>query len=578
MTIDFGNTIDEDINRYIIGLFEKILKQPVEGVTESIPAYSSITVFYDTYALHKKVNGNTSVCEWMKERLERFLSEAPQLQNGTSWVVRIPVCYKDEFAINKSSIMEQTKLPFHEIVGAHTAKTYRVYMLGFLPGFAYMGKVDENIAVSRRQFPGPVPAGSVGIAGQQTGIYPLNSPGGWQVIGRTPIKLFKTYQSASPDEIPKDEISLLHPGDTVEFYSISKQEFADLEKREEEFEKNAALYRQKYNEEKPGLKIIRSGILDSVQDLGRYNYQYLGINPSGVTDRFAAQVVNMLVGNDADDAVIEMHFPSSIILFEQEAMIAIGGADFTATINGEEAPAWQPIMVSRNSLIEFKYWKGGARCYMAVREKLHVLPWLNSQSTNLKAVCGGFNGRSFQKDDVIPFRNKHIYKIYLLGKDHLVLPWKADIDWDTPHREKIAVLPGNEWDWLTEESQETFLNHHFAVDPSADRMGYRLQGSLSSKENKELVSSAVNFGTIQLLPNGELIVLMSDHQTTGGYPRIAHVISADLSKLAQTKPGDELTFEFVSQKQAEDLLIKQKHHLLQLQNACTFRLQEFLNK
>jgi antagonist of KipI len=325
------------------------------------------------------------------------------------------------------------------------------------------------------------------------------------------------------------------------------------------------------------LRIIKAGILDTIQDQGRYGSQHLGVNPGGAMDRFAAQAVNMLMGNKIDEPVIEIHFPASVFLFEHETMISIGGADFSATINGEDIPLWQPIITTKNSVLQFQKWKKGARCYLAIKEKLNIQKWLNSYSTNIKAGSGGFNGRALQKDDVISFKEKKEYKKILKNNDLVILPWKADIVWSKKPIERIVVFFGNEWNRLTEESKNKFLNEPFVIGSLADRMGYHLQGTLRAKEDGELVSSAVSFGTIQLLPNGELIVLMADHQTTGGYPRIAHVVSAHLPFLAQSQPGDKIYFRLTDQEHAEDLLFLQQQHLLQLQNACKFRLEEFFN-
>jgi len=325
------------------------------------------------------------------------------------------------------------------------------------------------------------------------------------------------------------------------------------------------------------LKNIKAGVLDTIQDLGRYGFQYLGINPGGAMDRFAAQVVNMLTGNDTDEAVIELHFPASIFLFEEEAMIAVGGADFSATINGEEIPLWQPVIVAKNSILQFEKWKKGARCYLAIKEKLDIPKWLGSYSTNLKAASGGFNGRALQKNDAISFKERNDYKCFLHDKDFLILPWKADILWKETPIDRIAIVPGNEWELLTKESRKKIFKNFFVIGSLADRMGYRLNGSIPAKQTCELVSSIVSFGTIQLLPNGELIILMADHQTAGGYPRIAYVASAHLPILAQKQPGDRIFFRFIEQEQAEELLFLQQQHLLQLQNACKFRLEEFYN-
>jgi antagonist of KipI len=325
------------------------------------------------------------------------------------------------------------------------------------------------------------------------------------------------------------------------------------------------------------LIVIKPGISDTIQDGGRYGYQHLGINPGGAMDRFSAQVVNMLVGNETTEAVIEMHFPAAAYLFQQETIIAVGGADFVPCINGEEIPLWHPVVISRNSILQFQNIKKGAQCYLAVRGGLHIAPWLHSYSTHLKAGVGGFNGRTLQKDDVIHFKKQECCKRLLSDKEYSILPWQADIKWNLFPSEKISIVFGHEWTWLNQRSQTEFLNSFFTVTVSSDRMGYRLQGAPLYPDNTtELISSAVNFGTIQLLPDGQLIVLMADHQTAGGYPRIAHVISAHLAQLAQVRPGEKIQFGLNNLSTAEDLFCRQKHHLLQLQNACKLRLEEFL--
>jgi antagonist of KipI len=325
------------------------------------------------------------------------------------------------------------------------------------------------------------------------------------------------------------------------------------------------------------LIVIKPGILDTVQDTGRYGYQHLGINPGGSMDRFSAQVVNFLVGNNPDEPVIEMHFPAAAFLFEQEAIIAVGGADFLPSIDGEAIPLWHPIIINKNSILQFHGIKKGAQCYLAIKGGLDIPTWLSSFSTHTKAAMGGFHGRALQKNDILPFKPYNWYAKFLSGKDFAVLPWQADIKWNDVRTEKIAVLPGREWNWISKSLQKDFLNNPFTVTFSSDRMGYRLSGVPVYTENKtELISSAVNFGTIQLLPDGQLIALMADHQTAGGYPRIAHVISAHLSQLAQVRPGEKIHFQLTDIAHAEQIFCRQKHHLLQLQNACKFRLEEFL--
>jgi len=323
------------------------------------------------------------------------------------------------------------------------------------------------------------------------------------------------------------------------------------------------------------LKIIKAGILDTIQDMGRYGYQHLGINPTGAMDKYAMQIANILVGNKPGEAAIELHFPASVFMFTQPALIALGGADFSASINGEPVPTLHCIIVQKNDLLQFHKPVNGARAYLAVRGGFVIDKWLHSYSTHLKAKTGGYKGGNLQKDDEL--QSQLLFPLLPGQTDFIILPWQADTNWGDESKE-IIVLPGNEWDWLTTEAKENFSIASFIITQQSDRMGYRLNNiPLHSTTNEEVVSSAVSFGTIQLLPDGGLIMLMADHQTTGGYPRVAHVISAHHSRLAQMKTGDKIHFRFTDLDTAEHLFIKQQQQLLQLQNACTFRLQDFFH-
>jgi antagonist of KipI len=233
-------------------------------------------------------------------------------------------------------------------------------------------------------------------------------------------------------------------------------------------------------------------------------------------------------------------------------------------------------MVTKNSVIQFPKKKKGQCCYLAVHGGFKIPSWLNSCSTNLKANAGGYGGRKLKKEDRIEL-NTDFKNELLINSDMIKLPWRAAPIPDLSHEKEIFIIPGNEFDDLSGASKNTFLNKEFKVAMLSDRMGYRLEGeNLMTTARQELVSSAVNFGTIQLLPNGQLIVLMADSQTTGGYPRIAHVISAHLSKISQKQPGEMIKFTIVDQAKAEDLRRNQYLHLQQLKNGSKFRLQDLL--
>ena len=324
------------------------------------------------------------------------------------------------------------------------------------------------------------------------------------------------------------------------------------------------------------LKILKSGILDTIQDNGRCGSQHLGINPSGAMDSFSSQLSNALLGKELKSPVIEFHFPSSQILFEKENIICMSGGDFVPTINNQPVPLHHPIVVNKNSILKFNKLQSGARCYISVLNDFKMEKWINSYSTNLKANAGGFEGRALQTNDIIDCEEPFNCSQLLKNRDFAVLPWKAQ---DTVEvRNEIEFIIGSEWHWLTKDAQDLFQDQWFQITNEADRMGYQLAGqSLEARNNDQLVSSAVCFGTVQLLPNGQLIILMADHQTAGGYPRIAHVISAHLPILAQKKPNDVIRFKMTSLEEAEKKLLGQKKYLQQLQIACKFRMEDFLH-
>lgn len=219
LTIEWGNTIDVSVNKTVIALFWVLKEANINGVRDIIPAYNSVTVVYDAALLKKQVKTKT-VYEWMSRQVGKLIDNSVIDTAKGSRLVRIPVCYDLSLAPDLVSLATEHKLDTDTVVKLHTGKNYRVYMIGFLPGFAYMGSVDEKIATPRKTNPRTVvPAGSVGIAGEQTGVYPFDSPGGWQLIGQTPIKMFSAG---------KQEPCLLQPGDEVQFYSISLTEFEKI--------------------------------------------------------------------------------------------------------------------------------------------------------------------------------------------------------------------------------------------------------------------------------------------------------------------------------------------------------------
>jgi inhibitor of KinA len=216
LLIDFGNFIDEAVNKKVLHLFHVLKHYSHPFITDLIPGYSSLTVCYNAFYVSQKKTAGATVFETMVETIEQLIKECPDLPPVKNHSIAVPVCYAGKFATDIAYIARENKIDPEEIIYLHSSKVYRVFMIGFLPGFCYMGQVDERISIPRKPKPEPVASGSVGIAGRQTGIYPLPSPGGWQIIGRSPVKAF---------DKDREQPVLFQSGDEVKFYSITEDEF-----------------------------------------------------------------------------------------------------------------------------------------------------------------------------------------------------------------------------------------------------------------------------------------------------------------------------------------------------------------
>jgi antagonist of KipI len=299
--------------------------------------------------------------------------------------------------------------------------------------------------------------------------------------------------------------------------------------------------------------IIKSGLLDQLVDLGQKGTQHWGVTPGGAMDLYSMQVANCLVGNTRETAVIELHFPASAIRFDAPALIAIAGADFGAKLDDTDWSTNTAALIPAGTTLRFAKQFKGARVYLAVKGG-----W---------STAAGLQ-KPLQKSATIA------YNIFQYQSSIRILPWRATA---LLPRQALRLLKGPEWDWLTPEAQESIIQYAYAIAPSSNRMGYRLKGTaLDKRHQQELISTAVSRGVLQLLPDGQMILLMADHQTTGGYPRPAVLIQADQPLAAQYNIGDALQFEWVTLQEAMQALQEQERDLRILQQACNFRLQEYL--
>jgi antagonist of KipI len=318
------------------------------------------------------------------------------------------------------------------------------------------------------------------------------------------------------------------------------------------------------------IRILKAGMFDTIQDNGRIGYGRWGINSGGVMDMYASDIANALVGNDSSCAVLEMHFPAAEILFLEETLVSITGADFSLTLNGSiPLPTWKTLIIPAQSVLSFKRPQKGARVYLAAHGGFGVDEWLGSRSTNVKSGVGGFRGRRLLKDDEIEVNgDTHLSKRQL----H-VFPWSVNTKSVYQHT-SIGLLKGHEFDWLSDQSSRVLTESEFSIHSSSDRMAFHLVHEMLQFEKKqELFSSAVSFGTTQLLPSGKLLTLMADHQTTGGYPRIGHVASAFLPIFSQISAGEKFRFHWITSAEAEKMLFSLRTEMNTVRNMIREKLQ-----
>ncbi|PYF74002.1 5-oxoprolinase subunit C family protein [Pedobacter nutrimenti] len=315
-----------------------------------------------------------------------------------------------------------------------------------------------------------------------------------------------------------------------------------------------------------GIRVIKPGLLSSIQDLGRYGYQKSGMAVSGAMDGLALQIGNLLLGNAKETAGLECTLLGPVLVFEKDQLIALTGGDLSAQIDGLAVPMWKPLYVHRGAVLSFGKAVKGCRTYLCVYGGFNLPEVLSSASTYLKAGIGGWKGRALKRDDLIPF--KRLYTKSLKKFNWSSVPGiYPDLQ-----SNRIRVLEGPEFKSFTRKSRSDFFEQSFSLSTQADRMGHYLDGPLLYRDqNGELLSAAVSFGTVQVPPQGKPIVLMADHQTTGGYPRIAQVITADLTCMAQMQAGHQIRFEGIGLAQAQELLVKRKQQLEELQKAITLK-------
>lgn len=298
------------------------------------------------------------------------------------------------------------------------------------------------------------------------------------------------------------------------------------------------------------IHVLNPGMFTTVQDLGRYGYGPIGVSPSGAADPIALRLGNLLVGNLESEAALEMTLLGGTFVFPDGGLIALAGSDFGPSIDGEPVAMWTAHRVQPGQTLKTGPTRSGARCYLCVHGGIAVKPLLGSASTHILTGLGGFEGRPLKKGDVVPIGDAR-------PAERIVIPPKT-IEALQP-RKLLRATVGAQTDWFRPESVKTFFSSPYLVTEDSNRMGLRLEGpALDTPHSGQMTSEGVSLGAVQVPAGGQPIILFVEQQTTGGYPKIANIISADLPSLGQLRPRDEVRFEFVSPAYARTLIRDQE--------------------
>jgi biotin-dependent carboxylase-like uncharacterized protein len=292
------------------------------------------------------------------------------------------------------------------------------------------------------------------------------------------------------------------------------------------------------------LAVESPGLLTTVQDLGRPGFGARGISPSGAADSVALQLGNLLVGNAQGAAALEMTLMGGDFIFSEPTAIALAGSDFAATLNGRVLDTWRSYFVAAGEKLSVGATRSGARCYLCVAGGIEVEPFLDSASTHLVSGLGGFAGRSLREGDVLRIGNAPTKFV-----ERSLSP--AALRTLQPRNAVLRVTDGPQCDLFSAETVRSFCESEFRVTEESNRLGLRLEGSpLKSPLQEEMITEGVTLGAIQITPSGQPIILFVEQQTTGGYPKIANVIGADLFRIGQLRPRDNIRFQRISLAQA----------------------------
>jgi KipI family sensor histidine kinase inhibitor len=551
--VQFYNKICPKVNRMVSGFskaFELMTKDMPE-IREIVPTYCAVSIYYD------EKNCKAALLKEIALEILEKMDEEEEKSSESERIISIPVCYEgEEFAPDLKKVAEHANLLTKEVIRIHSSTDYLIYMMGFLPGFPYLGGMEKCLETPRLETPRTkIPAGSVAIGGAQTGLYPVESPGGWNIIGRTPLKLF---------DLNRKPQFLYKAGDKIRFEPISKKEFEEFDVYAENdwlwkngFEAEAIQQahtavseRKKLRDKKiphyecgGGIKILVPGLLTTVQDAGTTGFQKYGISQSGAMDEKSFVLANAICGNPENAACLETTLCGPSIRFVTECDFAITGATFAnASLNGIPVEMNKKIHANAGAVLNCGFASKGLRSYIAFGGGILVPEVFGSRSTNLKSKIGGYQGRKLETGDeiAIGFRKSRSFSGTVSSAG--TIPTSSG---STSGGSEILVLDcikSSQFDFFSEESVKIFTSTVYTITPESDRMGIRFQGQNIRCGKTDIISDAIPFGAVQITSAGLPVVMAADRQTTGGYAKIACVKKESMCALAQAAPGTKVQF------------------------------------
>jgi len=524
--VELAEEISVEVNTRVRALEFLIQQKALPGVVETVPSFRALLVYYDPLVVDSE-----ALCA-------AIAALEPQAEGAVlppARTVELPCCYDPEFGPDLSAAAERIGASVEELVALHAGASYLVYFIGFTPGLPYMTGMPERLWIPRLETPRTkVPAGSVGIGGGQCCIYSVDSPGGYWILGRTPLKLY---------DPGAQEPTLLRPGDRVTFRPIDRAEFAEIENRGRASDRGldrsqTAIPGGHGRGDSPGaralIKILDPGPQTTVQDLGRPGHLRYGIPPSGPVDRAAFILANRLVGNADGAAGLECTVVGPRFVAEVPCAIAVTGAALPFTVNGQDAPMWTTLPLTAGDVVKLGPARAGVRGYIAFSGGIDVPEVLGARATYLRGRLGGLEGRALQRGDMLSLFPAPMPEV-------LRVPPAARPRLDA--EPEIRVVLGPQDDRFTDEGIAALLAGPYEMLAQSDRMGARLRGPrVANRRGHDIISDGIALGSIQVPGDGQPIALLVDRQSTGGYTKVATVCSFDIGRLGQVKPGQRLRF------------------------------------